>query len=489
MRGRLGATALAGTTTLFVGLLAGTTLLFVGLDVGLGAGPAQAHTHLVSTDPAAGSQQATAPRAVTLRFEAAVGLPARALEVLDGAGRRVAAGRPYHPGPDGTRTGTGTGTGTDTGTGTRTGTGTGTGTGSSAGLADRDTVRVDLPAGLPAGSYGVRWRVVSADGHPLAGTFSFGVGVPAAAAPDPATGTPVVATLHVAAALGAYAGAVLVVGVAFFALVVSPAGRAEPRPQALLRAGWWLSVGSAVALYVLQGPLDAGAGLLDLRDVGLLEQTLTTRPGVMLAVRLFVLGLAAASGPWPGTEPVNALRRNAGALALLFLPTFSLAGHSGEGPLAAVSAVTDTVHLAAAGVWLGGLAVLVSLPVTPPVALTPLWARWTTSARGAVAALVVTGAFQAWRQVPTPQDLTGTDYGRLLLAKLALVALMLAFADRARRWLRPTTTPWLRRSVATELALGLVVLTLTGLLVSRPPAREPEAFTRTAVVVAPRHFS
>ena len=469
MRGRLGATALAGTTTLFVGLLAGTTLLFVGLDVGLGAGPAQAHTHLVSTDPAAGSQQTTAPTAVTLRFEAAVGLTARALEVLDGAGRRVATGRPYHPGPAGT--------------------GNSTGSTTSAGPTDVDTVRVDLPAGLPAGSYGVRWRVVSADGHPLAGTFSFGVGVPAAAAPDPATGTPVVATLHVAAALGAYAGAVLVVGVAFFALVVSPAGRAEPRPQALLRAGWWLSVGSAVALYVLQGPLDAGAGLLDLRDVGLLEQTLTTRPGVMLAVRLFVLGLAAASGPWPGTEPVNALRRNAGALALLFLPTFSLAGHSGEGPLAAVSVVTDTVHLAAAGIWLGGLAVLVTLPVTPPVALSHVWARWTTSARGAVAALVVTGAFQAWRQVPTPQDLIGTDYGRLLLAKLALVALMLAFADRARRWLRPTTTPWLRRSVATELALGLVVLTLTGLLVSRPPAREPEAFTRTAVVVAPRHFS
>ena len=36
-----------------------------------------------------------------------------------------------------------------------------------------NTVQQDLQPGLPAGEYTVEWRVTSADGHPINGTFSF----------------------------------------------------------------------------------------------------------------------------------------------------------------------------------------------------------------------------------------------------------------------------------------------------------------------------
>ena len=53
-----------------------------------------------------------------------------------------------------------------------------------------NTVQQDLKPGLPAGEYVVEWRVTSADGHPINGSFSFeattGSATGAGPEPDPA---------------------------------------------------------------------------------------------------------------------------------------------------------------------------------------------------------------------------------------------------------------------------------------------------------------
>lgn len=46
----------------------------------------------------------------------------------------------------------------------------------SAPLVDGHEVSVDVLDELPVGGYAVRWRVVSSDGHPISGTFTFHVG-------------------------------------------------------------------------------------------------------------------------------------------------------------------------------------------------------------------------------------------------------------------------------------------------------------------------
>ena len=50
-----------------------------------------------------------------------------------------------------------------------------------------NTVRQPLRPQLPAGEYTVEWRVTSADGHPVNGTFTFGVrsGSQAPSSPPP----------------------------------------------------------------------------------------------------------------------------------------------------------------------------------------------------------------------------------------------------------------------------------------------------------------
>jgi methionine-rich copper-binding protein CopC len=122
----------------------------------IGAGAAQAHNALVSTDPADGSTVAVAPARVTLTFNE----PARSL----GTEIVVTA-------PDGSTVSVG-----------------------DAVLAG-STVSQDVTGVLSAGAYTVTWRVTSADGHPLEGALSFTatdattIGGDPAAAPIP-TSTP-----------------------------------------------------------------------------------------------------------------------------------------------------------------------------------------------------------------------------------------------------------------------------------------------------------
>ena len=109
------------------------------------AAPAGAHDQLVSTQPAAGERLAQPPAALTLTFSADV-LDLGTTVVLRGAdGTDVATGATTVSGPD---------------------------------------VVVALPP-LAPGDYTVVWRVVSVDGHPISGTFDFGVEGPADPTADP----------------------------------------------------------------------------------------------------------------------------------------------------------------------------------------------------------------------------------------------------------------------------------------------------------------
>jgi copper transport protein len=336
----------------------------------------------------------------------------------------------------------------------------------------------------------VLWRVISADGHPVSGGFSFGVGVPAGTTPSRVPPDALVGGLHALAWWAAYLGAVILLGVPFFALVVRPDDVREPRLHRLVRAGWQVSLASAVVLLLLQGAYGGGLGLGHVAGLDLLQQTLTGRAGLLLLLRLFVLGLAVAAGPWPGTESLGGLRRNAAGLAMLFLPTFSLLGHSGEGPLAPLAVISDSAHLAAAGVWLGGAAALLAAPPATTATASHGAARWSGVAMLAVAVLAATGTFQAWREVPAFGALPATGYGRLLLAKLAVVAVLLGLGDQGRRWLRRagSARAWsvrrFRAVLTVELAAGATVLALTGALAGAAPASQTFDAPFSATVTA-----
>ena len=100
---------------------------------------ADAHAELLSTEPAAGEHLATGPDQVVLHFSEAVNLGDDLVKVLDSSGDEVDAGDPVHL--DG----------------------------------ERSSVALPLPK-LDDGGYVVSWRVISSDGHPVGGAFTFRVG-------------------------------------------------------------------------------------------------------------------------------------------------------------------------------------------------------------------------------------------------------------------------------------------------------------------------
>jgi methionine-rich copper-binding protein CopC len=117
------------------GLTARLLLVLLGSAVTLvvAAGPASAHDALSGSSPADGSAVATVPATVVLTFdEPAIAMGTRV--VVRGPAGEVQQGNPV--------------------------------------LVD-DTVSQSLQGGAPAGPYTVEWRVTSADGHPVSGSFTF----------------------------------------------------------------------------------------------------------------------------------------------------------------------------------------------------------------------------------------------------------------------------------------------------------------------------
>ncbi|MEU1307368.1 FixH family protein [Streptomyces cinnamoneus] len=394
----------------------------------LGAGTASAHAALTSTDPADGSVVATAPQRVELTFSEGVLLSADSVRVLDPRGERVDEGRPQHV--DGRS----------------------------------ESAAVTLRGGIGDGTYTVAWQAVSADSHPVAGAFTFSVGAPsktvvtvrsAATQIDPA-----VDAFYGAGRLAAYAGFVLLVGGCVFAGVC----RASRPVQRVAVAGWVTLFVSTTALLLLRGAYTSGKGLGSVPDLSLLGDVLATKPGAALLSRLLLLSAAAVflavlfgsyaregdDRPGEGRpregrpgEDAEAARRNVayglgigGAVVAAGLAaTWAMAEHASAGIQPWLAMPVDVAHLLAVAVWLGGLAGLLAVLRSGEAIRRPAVERFSRLAFASVCVLVATGLYQSWRQVGFSwSTLTGTEYGRWLLLKVALVAVMLAVALFSRRW-------------------------------------------------------
>ncbi|MFF5366053.1 copper resistance protein CopC [Streptomyces sp. NPDC013187] len=385
-----------------------------------GAAPASAHAALRGTDPDDGSLVKQAPRHVTLTFTESVGLLDDSFRVFGPDQRRVHTGEATHA--DGRS----------------------------------DTARVGLPGKLAQGTYTVAWRVVSADSHPVSGAFSFSVGKRSATTVQIDTGStedPLTGGLNDAARYLAYLAAALLVGLAAFALLCRPADTSALRRP--LVAAWWTLLGSTLVLLLLRAPYEAGTGPATAFDASALGRTLTGRPGLALVARLVLLVLTAVFLLWlsrrrdPKQRPVAPAIGTVLAAALAL--TWAAAEHASAGIQVPVAMTSSVLHLLATGVWLGGLvALLLTLrrasgdaavddaAVNDMAEVVP---RFSRIAFASVTVLAVTGVYQSWRGLGSLSALTGTSYGRLLLAKLAGVAVLLLVARYSRRWTARIAAP------------------------------------------------
>jgi len=132
--------------------------------------------------------------------------------------------------------------------------------------------------------------------------------------------------------------------------------------------------------------------------------------------------------------------------------------------------LAQSLHLLAAGAWLGGLAPLALLLRGP--AMVAIARRFSMLAMFAVGTLAITAPLLAGALLGGLSALFGSAYGAVALGKMALFAVLLLLAARNRFLLMPRLpdAPMaLRRAIGLETLIGLFVVLLASLLASLPP--------------------
>lgn len=351
---------------------------------------------------------------------------------------------------------------------------------------------------LPDGAYRVVWRTVSADGHPVEGSFIFHVRVSAvastsefdAAHPEPVppevpideallwgpslAGAPLIPAILRGAALGALmAAAGLFV---FICWAGSGAGtgarvdsvRATQLAIALTGAATLLLVAHLLAWLVEATP---GHSL----DAGWVRRALGTGSGTM---ELWRIGLTLAA-LWAG-----ALARRPRVAAVFALGALAASGAIGHPaaivPLASIPA--KALHLTASALWLGGLLWLAAAGTPDHASFHREAQRVSSMAVIAVIVVALSGVAQSLLFLPSVRALLTTAYGWLVLAKAAGMVILIAFGAHHRYRVLPALggvnapasskylvagadgAEVLRRSVWREIGVMAIVIALGGLL-------------------------
>jgi copper transport protein len=443
------------------------------------AAPAFAHADFEGSTPGAGSQVATSPKEITLRFTEAVTVESDSVRVLNSKREPVKTG-------DVTRKGA--------------------------------VVRVAVEEQLDEGVYAVAYRVVSDDSHPVSGLFTFGVGNVKLDSSTSAfantlgndnSGNDVVNVTYAIVRGLAFASLAVVIGASAFVTAFWPEGWASRRVRRLVAGAWVVALVTTIAGIGLQGAYASGGGLSDVVDPSRISDVLDTRFGkAWLARAILLLLLAPVLAGLARTKSRKGVLPIVGAaLAIAIMFTPGIAGHASTGRWIGLAMPADAIHLVAMSVWFGGLLVLaVEVLRSDDVdALEPVMERFSRMAMYAIGAIIVTGAFQSVRQVAALHDFVDTGYGRLLLVKLGAFAAVLVVASASRDIVRfeirrearsqlPSPLPAgpgamratpdlpdpedtvrrLRSAVWYEVAFAVAILAVTALLVNAAPARGDE---------------
>jgi copper resistance protein D len=167
-------------------------------------------------------------------------------------------------------------------------------------------------------------------------------------------------------------------------------------------------------------------------------------------------------------------------------------GHAGSTPgeLGNLHLTADALHLVAAAAWIGALVPLTILlagargdrALAWPSLVRDATRRFSTLGVVSVATIAATGIVNAWILVGSFDALLSTGYGRLLMLKLGVLAIMLVFAASNRFWLTPRlartsgnelpeqTLQQLTRNSVIEIVFGFAIFAIVGMLGTMHPA-------------------
>ena len=419
------------------------------------------HAALVRTAPSASGTVNAPPEQITLVYSEPIATSFAIVSVTDAAGRQVTSGEPRSaPGAP-------------------------------------QTLVTPLRR-VAEGWYLVFWRVISADGHPVRGAFTFAVGPNPGPPPQfrvPSLSETATTTRLLVARWTVFLSLLATLGLIVLRTVIArPVIRAvrgcSLRPltiafgiaMVVALVATPLYVLLATAQFTLRSAWDLGSTIPAARSSGFGRDFLDLE----LVLALFAVAAVAALVV---DRPERERRSVAELLALpaalvtgastLLLP--ALAGHAGQKSPRGLSLPLDAAHLGAAAIWLGGLIGIVVFWLSVgrqgrAAALAIVVPRFSVVAFASVLLLIGTGIGQSLLELPTLETLWQTSYGKALIVKLVLLAaaLLLAGVNLARTKPRlqagnAEAPLLLRRLVQGEIVFVAAALFAAGVLASLPP--------------------
>jgi copper transport protein len=455
---------------------------------------ASAHAILIASSPPMGVVTPVAPAVLRLQFSEAITLlnPAADCQVVSSTGASIEAA-PCHVNP-----------------------------------TDVRELDAPLKTNISPGTYTVRYEVVSSDSHVVGAALAFAIGHGPVGLPylgnRPGQGPSETGAWEVSARFFEFVGlGGLLALLAFRWLIWRPAWAPRRRQDRISAAdreaalGWgrdlyWtafgvFAVGAMIAegyLLVVYSATALGTGVFQaLQDTSGIGTVLSgTRFGSLIQYRGALLFVLFALGAWqflaefgssatprppsPTGKPVPGAMMALAIIGVLW--ELSIQGHASQAPAHVVQELADVVHIGAASIWIGGLAlttlVIWRLPKAVPGAgvavATDVLAQFSRVALISVAAVVLTGTIRSYGELATPSQLWTTTYGQCILVKIGLLGLAGLVALRNRRITltlgrRPTpharALATVRNAAAAELVIAIAILVVAALLVGEAPGR------------------
>jgi copper transport protein len=361
--------------------------------------------------------------------------------------------------------------------------------------ANPDTLLVPLKK-VPEGWYLVYWRAISVDGHPVRGAFTFAVGPNAGPAPQfsiPSVSETAATPRLVIARWAVFLSVMGAIGLAALRLAIARPIVRRVDGSKLHTVSLAFGIVSAIGLvaipvYFLLATADFA--LRSVFAVGALAPLVRVSAfgrgyvDLWICFALFVAAAALAiriDRPDRERRSIAELLAFTGAgfaaAAALLVP--GAAGHAAQTTPRGLSLLFDWTHLAAGSLWVGGLAGLLvlwrSLPVASRTAgLVVAVPRFSNTALASVIVLVASGIGASLLHLPTLGSLWQTSYGQALLVKIGLLlgAIVLASVNLLRakpRLERPGSALLLRRLVAGETLLVAAAVFAAAVLSSLAP--------------------
>ncbi|MCY7753016.1 copper resistance CopC/CopD family protein [Bacillus haynesii] len=413
-----------------------------------------AHAYIVNSTPAENQELKKAPAEIKIEFNEAIQKGFHSITVRNSSGERVDSGK------------------------------------TEIDPQNAKIMTVKLKPKLQDDIYSAEWRAVSADGHPVSGTIPFSIGNIQGGLPkdqqNQASGLPAADTVIERVLL--YTGFSLFIGAALFQLVWHRPENGWPgdkrRRLKRIKNAALLLTGAAIIIQLpLQTKANAGVSWSGAFQPSLLQETLLNTTGGMLwLINIAIIALLVFCSNRKGLKSaILSLFLFAG---LLFVK--SLDGHAASTSAGYMTTAMNFIHLNAASIWTGGLAMFVLFfgkdwLKSDKSLIWETIRRFSPWALVSAGLLIFSGLFNSFFIVHTLDNLFGTAYGKALLVKSALVLLMIGLG--AFHYFRFRKAPKQQggRSMKAEWAVGLLILLTTAVFtnIPSPPAPLPQPFSET----------